>query len=126
MVVGSTATAVHVAIAIALVEGAGVSPFWANIPAFLVAFVVSYCGNLCWTFQAAGDHLRRVPRFLSVTLLAFGLNQLIVHVVVDRLDLDYRLALALVVSLVPPAVFFASRRFAFSAGSHPAGSPRQT
>ena len=114
VVVGAAATAVHVAVAVALVEAVALSPFWANVPAFLIAFLVSYFGNLCWTFQVKGQHRKRMPRFLSITLLAFGLNQLIVHVVVDRLGLDYRLALALVVLTVPPLVFLAGRAFAFA------------
>lgn len=103
----------------ALVESDQLSIFWANIPAFLAAFLLSYLGNLWWTFGVSGHHRKRVSRFLSIAVMAFGLNQMIVYVVADRLGLDYRLALAVVVLAVPPIVFLASRRFAFTDHNQP-------
>ncbi len=111
--VGGAATALHVVVAMVLVETGQLSLFWANVPAFLAAFILSYLGNLKWTFGVGGFHRRRVPRFLLIALLAFALNQSIVYVVVERMDLDYRLALAVVVLAVPPIAFLLSRRFAF-------------
>ena len=114
IVVGLAATLVHFAVAIALVETDQLAPFWANIPTFFTAFLVSYVGHLKWTFGVAGHHQQRLPRFLSIAMLAFGLNQLIIHLAVDRIGLDYRLGLAIVVLTVPPIVFFAGRAFAFA------------
>ena len=114
IVVGAAATLVHVTVAVALVETARLSPFWANVPAFVTAFLVSYLGHLRWTFGVSGHHTRRMPRFLSIALMGLGFNQLIVHVMVERMNLDYRLALGFIVLAVPPLVFVASRRFAFS------------
>jgi len=112
--VGVSATALHVVVAMALVETGQLSIFWANVPAFFAAFFLSYLGNLRWTFGVDGSHRRRVPRFLLIAVIAFALNQSIVYVVAERLGLDYRLALAMVVLAVPPIAFFLSRRFAFS------------
>ena len=125
--VGAAATALHVMVAMVLVETGRLSLFWANVPAFLGAFFLSYLGNLRWTFGVGGSHRQRVPRFLAIAVTAFALNQSIVYTLAERMGLDYRLALAIVVLAVPPIAFFLSRRFAFSGqeqGTGPNSKPR--
>ena len=64
--VGLLATAVHVIVAILLVEVTGLRVFWANIAAFAAAVIVSYAGNHRWTFACDGAHARYFPRFIAI------------------------------------------------------------
>jgi putative flippase GtrA len=113
IVIGAAATATHVGVAMALVES-GVARFaLANIAAFAVALAVSYAGNHGWTFAAVGAHARRLPRFAAVAVLGLALNQLIVFLTVGVAGWDYRVALAVVVLVVPGLSFAVNRRWVF-------------
>ncbi|MCG8358504.1 MAG: GtrA family protein [Kiloniellales bacterium] len=111
--VGVAATLLHVLLMVGLVESGLLAPFEANFVAFSGALLLSYLGNLRWTFGLRGRHQTHVPRFVTVALLGFLLNQAIVYGVVDLLQGDYRLALALVVLIVPALSFLANRHWAF-------------
>jgi putative flippase GtrA len=112
-VVGVTATATHVGIVLALVETGLLTPFWANVVAFSAALFVSYLGNHKWTFELQGGHRRHFPRFITVAILGLAVNQGIFHVVVGVLQGDYRIALAIVVTVVPAITFVLNRFWAF-------------
>jgi putative flippase GtrA len=111
--VGAAATATHVGVAIALVEGGAADFPVANIVAFCVALAVSYIGNHGWTFAAVGAHARRFPRFAVVAVVGLALNQLIVFLTAIVAGWDYRVALALVVLVVPSLSFIANRHWVF-------------
>jgi putative flippase GtrA len=111
--VGAAATATHVGVAMALVESGTVGFSVANIVAFCVALVVSYLGNHGWTFAAVGAHARRFPRFAVVAVMGLALNQLIVFLTVGLAGWNYRIALAVVVLVVPGLSFAVNRRWVF-------------
>jgi putative flippase GtrA len=128
--VGGGATVTHVAVALLLAEAGGWTPLWANFAAFCCAFSVSYRGNHGWTFAMRGAHRHHFPRFAVVALLGLALNQSIVALVVGELGWSYRLALALVVLVVPAATFALNRWWVFAApdssrGLSGSGSIRQ-
>lgn len=112
--VGGGATVTHVAVALLLAEAGGWTPLWANFVAFCCAFSVSYRGNHGWTFEKRGAHRHHFPRFAVVALLGLALNQSIVAFVVEGLGWSYRLALALVVLMVPAVTFVLSRWWVFA------------
>ena len=114
VVVGLAATATHVACGLVLAEAAGLAPFWANLLAFCVALFVSYLGNHRWTFAAQGAHAFHFPRFAVIALAGLALNQAIVYVMVGVMALDYRLALAVVVLVVPALSFVLNRGWVFA------------
>ena len=114
-IVGVSATATHVVIALWLVEGAGIAPCWGNLAACSIALFVTYIGNHQWTFAVEGRHGHTLPRFLLVATLGLGLNQGTVVLVVDGLGWDYRIALALVVTAVPAITFTLNRGWALRA-----------
>ncbi len=116
-VIGGIATACHVAVAVILVEGPGLAPLWANFPAFCAAVLVSYLGNHSWTFGARGEHLFHFPRFAVTALTGLALNQAIVYAMVEVAGADYRLALAIVVLVVPTLSFAMNRIWVFSGPS---------
>ena len=115
-IVGVAATLTHVAIVLLLVEGGLARPFWANFVAFATAVFVTYFGNHAWTFRLSGGHARHFPRFLPVALAGLALNQGIVYLIVRVLAWDYRISLALVVTVVPAITFVLNRQWAFRQG----------
>lgn len=112
-VVGAAATATHVSVGLMLAEGLGLAPFWANLSAFATAVLVSYAGNLVWTFGMATEGLGRLPRFVALALCGLVANQTIVFVAVDLASWSYRVALAVVVLVVPVLTYLASCRWVF-------------
>ena len=118
--VGAAATGLHVLVALSLVEWAQIPVLSANLAAFGCALLESYLGNHRWTFAAKGRHEFHFPRFAAVALLGLALNQAIVYGVVSILELDFRIALAIVVFVIPAVGFLASRYWAFGIASHDA------
>jgi putative flippase GtrA len=113
-IVGVAATAVHVGTVVVLVEsGLQPNPLLANLIAFSLAVFVSYFGHNLWTFRARERNLPQFLRFLVTTVVALGLNQLILYIVVRLLHWDYRIGLLLVTVLVPLFVYTLARLWVF-------------
>jgi putative flippase GtrA len=112
-VVGTAATATHVSVGLVLAEGFGFAPFWANLAAFATAVLVSYAGNLVWTFGMAAEGFGRLPRFVALALCGLAANQSIVFAAVDLAGWSYRVALVVVVLVVPVLTYLASCRWVF-------------
>ena len=75
---------------------------------------MSYFGNLVWTFEQAEAGLAPMPRFMVVALCGLAANQAIVFTMVDLAGWSYRLALAVVLLVVPGLTFLASRSWVFA------------
>ena len=114
-VVGGAATATHLCVGLLLAEGLAMAPFWANFAAFSAAVLVSYFGNLVWTFAMAAAGFGRLPHFLVVALCGLAANQAIVFAAVNIAGWSYRLALAIVLLVVPALTYLASRQWVFRA-----------
>ena len=112
-IVGIASTFIHVAVLSTLVELFRVEPVVASVPAFLTAMLASYGVNHRWTFGAQGSHKVYLPKYAVVAVLGLCLNVLITYLVVDILGKWYGFALALVVTVVPPATFLLHRNWAF-------------
>jgi putative flippase GtrA len=111
--VGIGATLTHFAVAVMLVEGPGVPVLWANVIAFLTAFLVSYLGNHKWTFARSGGHVRFLPRFAMLAVGGFCANQSILWLIAIRLGMDYRIGLAVALTVVPTLTFLLSKLWVF-------------
>ncbi len=107
VVVGMTATITHYAVAMTVYYGLdwGWSALWTNFAAFCVAFMVSYFGNAILVFPQTLLGPRSFVRFLAVSLVSLGLNQMIVYGLVEVLLMPYWQALFIVLMIVPPATF---------------------
>lgn len=112
-VVGGAATATHLSVGLLLAEHLAVAPFWANFAAFSAAVFVSYFGNLMWTFDMAAAGVGRLPRFVVVALCGLAANQAIVFAAVNMAGWNYRVALAIVLLVVPVLTYLASRQWVF-------------
>jgi len=74
--VGMIATLVHSTIFSLCIALEIVTPQTANLFAYLVALTVCYVGKRYWTFATRKPQSRfsTFPRFISVSLLGYGLN----------------------------------------------------
>lgn len=118
--VGCTAAAVHFGVVVGLVEGPGLPPLLANAGGWLVAFVVSFCGQWLLTFRGSGaPWLQALRRFFLVSLAGFGANEGAYALLLHFSALPYDLLLGLVLVGVAVMTYLLSSRWAFR-GSRPA------
>lgn len=118
VVTGSAAALAHMGVVWLLVEQAGLAPLRANIPAFGVAFLLSYAGHRHLSFAAtAVPHRRALPRFIGVAVAGLTLNQLLFALLLACTRLPYGLALFLVLATVAGVTFLLARHWAFAGAS---------
>jgi putative flippase GtrA len=73
--VGCAAAVVHLVTVFVLVNYAGMGPAYANVPAFLCAFCVSFAGHSRHSFHVSEKRKYHWWRWLQVSIAAFFLNQ---------------------------------------------------
>jgi len=117
VVVGATAAAVHQLVVAAAVELAAFSPAWANVPGFMVAWVVSYLGQRRYTFRSDLPHRHAAPRFLLVSGLSFAANHGLFLLLLLLAWLHYAIALFVTQLVVAFGTYTAARLWAFSKGT---------
>ena len=119
-IVGATAFLVHFGVVTLWLVPSGLAPLWANVFGFLIAFAVSYAGHRHLTFRAKHVmHLQALPRFFSVAILGFAVNETLYFVLLRFTPLDYRIALFLVLLIVAIMTFSLSKLWAFSSPNKP-------
>lgn len=108
IIVGVSATVTHftVGLVVFYVLPLNLSALWTNFIAFCIAFLVTYFGNALFVFPETRLGPASFMRFLSVSLVSLGLNQIIVYVLVERFTVPYWQALIVVLMVIPPATFF--------------------
>ena len=118
VLVGGSAAATHLAVVGLLVSLGGMPPLWANVLAFLVAFVVSYNGHALLTFSAAQARgWPVVAKFFAVACLSFVANEVLYYIALNWLHWHYFWSLAAVLVLVAIGTFVMSKFWAFKASS---------
>ena len=110
--VGIAAMLTHFIVVLLLVP-AGLSPLIANIAAFAIAFQVSFYGHRNWTFGTPSQP-RQYANMLAVSLAAFAINEGLYAWLLKQGSLDYRIALALVLTAVAAVTFLGAKFWAFS------------
>ena len=116
VLVGGSAAATHLAMVGLLVSFSGMPPLWANVLAFLVAFVVSYNGHALLTFSAAqAGGWPVVAKFFAVACLSFVANEALYYIALNWLHWHYFWSLAAVLVLVAVGTFVMSKFWAFKA-----------
>lgn len=109
--VGMLATIVHLgAAALAFFLWPDISPFVANLVAFLLAFQVSYYGHRRFTFRKDGSALR----FFALALGGFALNNGVLAFLLGLTSLDGFITIVIATFTVPLLVYLAARFWAFA------------
>ncbi len=114
-VVGVSAMLVHLGSVALFLVPLGLPPLIANLFGFLLAFQVSHIGHHRFTFGDAHAPIARSrQRFFLVALTSFFVNELMYAALLRFTELDYRLALAIVLIAVAALTFVSARRWAFA------------
>ena len=91
LIVGAATAGVYALTTIALKPfGLGI----ATAVGVVISALVSYIGNHAWTFEAEGAHRHYFPRFMIVIAAGIALNQLLIIVLVHRLQWSYMYVMA--------------------------------
>lgn len=109
--VGVLATLVHLSVAALCFQfWPAISPFLANLVAFLVAFQVSFWGHRHYTFRRDG----RLHRFFALALGGFALNNGVLATLLALTPLPGFTAIVFATFAVPLLVYLAARFWAFA------------
>ena len=115
LIVGASAFLVHFGVVTLWLVPGGMAPLWANVLAFLIAFMVSYFGHRHLTFRAGHVmHMRALPRFFFVSCLGFVINEALYFILLNFTMLDYRVALFIVLAAVATLTFALGKLWAFA------------
>lgn len=111
-VVGIAAMATHWGV-VALLVPLGMQPLLANVIGFCIAFNVSFFGHHHWTFASADNQKNTFKRFAGVAILGFITNEAMYALLLKFTQLDYRVALFIVLIAVAGMTYLLSRFWAF-------------
>ncbi len=114
-ITGGLASAVNIGV-YWLLAFRGMDPNLAWCAGYVAAVLVGYVVHSRWSFRGhgrRGDLARTGGRFVAVSLVSFGLNQLWVWLLVQRLELPLWAPYPLVLGVTPLVVFALNRRWVF-------------
>ena len=115
-VVGATGYAVNLAVFAALFSGLGTDHRLAATGAFVVAVTNNFVWNRHWTFRARDGHAGfQAARFLTVSLLAFGVNLGILELLITSADTPGVFAQAVAIACATPLNFIGNKLWSFRA-----------
>ena len=107
--VGASGYVVNLAVYTLLLKGVDMHYLLAATCSFLVAVTNNYTWNRLWTFRG--------QRFLVVSTIALAANLLILHLLVDSLDVGKVAAQAIAIVLVTPWNFVGNKLWSFGRAS---------
>ena len=117
-IVGASGYVVNLAVYTLLLKAGDVHYLLAATGSFLVAVASNYTWNRLWTFRGQRGHVAyQGLRFLVVSTIALAANLLILHLLVDSLDVGKVLAQAIAIVLVTPWNFVGNKLWSFGRGS---------
>lgn len=112
--VGASGYVVNLAVFAALVHAASVDYRVAATGAFLVALTNNFIWNRVWTFRARAGHAGfQAARFLVVSLGAFAVNLVVLHLLVAGLHAPEVPAQALAIVTATPLNFLGNKLWSF-------------
>jgi len=113
--VGIIAMLIHWLIVILIVADS-LTPLFANVIGFLVAFNVSYFGHRYWTFQLNSYSMGNKQAFIRFFVVAFSsflINEFLYYLLLSYTTLNYMTALAIVLVCVAIFTFISSNLWVF-------------
>ena len=112
--VGASGYVINLAVYSALVHGADVDYKIAAVGAFCVALANNFIWNRRWTFRARDGHAGfQAARFVAVSLIALGLNLVVLYALVEGLSLAKVPAQALAIAAATPLNFVGNKLWSF-------------
>ena len=114
--VGAVATAVHYAVLVALVEGAGIAPRFAAAAGAWIGAQVAFAGNARFTFVGAPATIGSWLRFQVTALVGAAISFTVVALGV-RAGLHYLVAQAIATLVALFATYEINRRWSFATPS---------
>ncbi len=115
LAVGVTATLVHWAVVVSLVECTAARPLTANVVGWVAAASVSFVGHHKLSFRGHGAPVAAAAwRFLLVSAAGFSVNQAAYAVLLSFTSKSYALLLGAVLAVVAVATYIASRWWVFT------------
>jgi dolichol-phosphate mannosyltransferase len=113
-VVGASGYVVNLIVFAALVAGLDVHHIAGAIGAFCVAVTNNFMWNRSWTFRATEGHAaHQGMRFLTVSVLALGVNLALLALLVDGLGAAELPSQALAVAIAMPVNFVGNKLWTF-------------
>ena len=115
-VVGATGYVVNLAVFAVLAEALGVHHILSAVGAFCVAVTNNFLWNRRWTFRATEGHPGfQAARFLTVSVLALGVNLILLYLLVDVAGTPELPSQALSVAAAMPFNFIGNKLWTFGA-----------
>jgi putative flippase GtrA len=116
--VGAAAAGVHLSVVWLLVHFGAMLPLVANPIGFFIAFWASFFGHRHGSFRREEPHdlTRTLPRFASVAVAGFLVNEALYAALLAYTPLPYAVALFLVIGFVAVLTYFSSKYWAFAPG----------
>ena len=116
-VVGATGYVVNLAVFAVLTQAFDVHHIPAAVGAFVVAVTNNFLWNRHWTFQAGEGHAGfQAARFFSVSVVALGVNLVVLAVLVDELGAPELPSQAFAVAFATPINFIGNKLWTFGRG----------
>ena len=114
--IGVIATVIHSAIFSVCIATHIASPQLSNLLACLIALTFSYAGQRYWTFSdiQSGEHASTIFRFISISLLGYGLNAFWVYIATVKLSLSAYYGLLGIGFLTPLMTFMLLKFWVFT------------
>ena len=115
--VGASGYVVNLAVYTLLLKVGDLHYLVAATGSFLVAVTNNYTWNRLWTFRGQRGHVAyQGLRFLVVSTIALAANLLILHLLVDSLEVGKVAAQAIAIVLVTPWNFVGNKLWSFGRG----------
>ena len=115
-VVGGIGYVINLAVFAVLYEAVGVHHILSAVGAFCVAVTNNFLWNRHWTFRAAEGHPGfQAARFLTVSVLALGVNLILLYLLVDVAGTPELPSQALSVAAAMPFNFIGNKLWTFGA-----------
>jgi putative flippase GtrA len=117
---GVVATTVYATVALLAIEAFGAAPVAGSVLGYATATGVSFYGHSLFSFQVRLDHGTALRRFLVLSAASFVLSTGLMWLIADIMDFSPRIAVAVIVIVIPINTYICSRFWVFRDGLSPA------
>lgn len=96
-----------------------INKYIANTIGFLLAATFNYILNRIWTFQSNNRQItKEYMSFLSISLIGLGINNLVIYVLIEKLNLNFYISKIIATGVVVIWNFLANYYFTFNISTY--------